>query len=296
MCCTLGPAKLSDTIVYAYKMPDGRHVLGYQNKATSGFDDEGDSFYGTWPRRGALNPWGGKTQPPQSWNAMVLPIPAKGEMTAANAVDLTADKTVLRDYAELVKAHDHMKSRSRGFGDDLIGAAAVNSVQVFKTGSYEVVMARQPKLIPDVVKELHPEVSVSKDLMEVYARYYLGWNVAVCFWQGTLEPEPIMFTYEPKYPTHLFIPTLDAHDGGAPKSHASLDHTIVLGTTGTTGHGLRRQVSPVNRPYLASRVKGFEAHQTTLNGDYWFPLAYEDIESEWVQHAMVRLPAGVKPA
>lgn len=281
MCVTLGPAKLSDTIIYAHRMADGRHVLGYQNKANSNKPDR----YSV----SAYNPI--RTSfPKATTNAMILPIPSQEEMGPENAVDLRADKMVLKAYAATVSVHIESKSGSRGM------AASLNSVSVFKTGSYEVVMARRPELIPNVVKELYPDVPLNQDLLGTYAKLYRGWNVAVCFWSGDVEPEPIMFTYEPKFKNHLFAPTLDSHTGSVPPDTAVYDHTLVFGAYVEKGLRVRRETPASLKPYFASHVVGFNLNYSAPNGDTWFPIAYQNIGPEWAGSASTRLPAGLNPA
>jgi len=281
MCCTLAPAELSDTIVYAHKMNDGRHVLAYQNKAQST-----PNYYS------ATNPLvynrTGRAKPEDVVNAMILPIPAKEEIGPQNAVDLREDPTVLKDYARAVQTQHQYKgvSRSMMLSDSV--------VQVFKTGSYEVVTTKEPWLIPEVVKELHPEINVGVELMDAYAKAYQGWNVAICFFSGSIEPEPIMFTYESMYQNHLFLPTLDSHDGGRPRRYAKLDHTIVVGSV-VAGKQVNRKTPSHLKPYLSDQVIGFEAKHSSLNGDFWFPILRRDVELEWAKDVTLRLPAGTRP-
>jgi len=265
MCVTLSPANLTNTIVYAHRMANGQHVMGYQNKASSPVQ------------------WG-----VPAFNAMILPIPAKGDMGQENAVDLRSDPDILKDYAKATSLSRGMKVRG--------AAAMLNSVSVFKTGSYEVVMAKQPRLIPSVVKELHPEIKVGEELMEAYGRWYRGWHVAVCFFSGTVEAEPIMFTYEPKFPNFLFAPTLDAHTGGVPASWAELDHTIVFGS-GDNGNKVHRPhpTPSTLTPYFPSHVKGFKPPSRVLNGDYWFPIEHPT-DNQWTENVVRRLPAGMTPS
>jgi len=293
MCCTLAPANLSETIVYAHQMADGRHVLGYQNKAStaktsSSYSVYRDPFY----RAIGANPTSNGLATPPKVNAMILPIPSKGEMGPGNAVDLREDKTVLKDYAKTILS---LKSGQRSFSKG-IALKSADSVQVFKTGSYEVVLAKQPRLLPNVVSELHPDVPLNSELMEAYAAWYEGWHVAVCFWSGDIEPEPIMFTYEPMFRHFLFAPTLDSHTGGVPPRYASLDHTILFGSQ--KGLQVKRQTTtPAHlKPYFSDCVLGFIPSKHMLNGDYWFPTNQLGLEDwEWTQNVTLRLPAGARP-
>lgn len=267
MCVTLGPANLTNTLVYAHRMADGQHVMGYQNKAST------PAMWGT-----------------SAINAMILPIPAQGSMGQENAVDLRSDPDILKDYAKAVNEEERM---SRGMKS---AAAMLNSVSVFKTGSYEVVMAKQPRLIPSVVKELHPEITVSEELMEAYGRWYRGWHVAVCFFSGTVEAEPIMFTYKPKFPNFLFAPTLDSHTGGVPAKWAELDHTIIFGSDDSGNKVHRPHPTPSTlAPYFPSHVKGFKPSRHVLNGDYWFPTEPR-LDNQWTEVIVRRLPAGMTPS
>jgi hypothetical protein len=115
MCCTLQPARLSSTILYAtstrYRKPgwdEARlvHVLGYQNKAES-----------------------------QGPNAMILPLPTKAELGRENMLDMTEAPRVFEAY---------IAARTTR----MLGAALQSSpVDVFSKGSYTVVLAREPGLM-----------------------------------------------------------------------------------------------------------------------------------------------------
>ncbi len=86
MCCTLGPAQLSKTILYAGESSrEGRtiHVLGYQNRAEN------------------------RSPGP---NAMILPFPAAASMGRDNVLDLRSAPTVLEEYARAVAAEPATKS------------------------------------------------------------------------------------------------------------------------------------------------------------------------------------------
>jgi hypothetical protein len=272
MCVTLGAAKLSNTIVYAAERTHlGRqvHVLGYQNKAEN-------------YERGV--------------NAMILPIPAKS-LTAENAVDMSGCKEVLKSYRNALMPTGMKGGPSTG-RSLLLGLRSVE-VSVFKTGSYTVVVANEPRVLPEVVASVAPGVHINPILMDAYAKAYDGWRVAVCLFEQRLESEPLMFQFDPLYPEHLFVPTLDAHDGHAPKPSAILDHTIVFGAE-LQGEIVRwmggKPPADDVAPFFADRVIGFTVNDGVANGDHWLRTSYaKTLTNRFTRGATLHLPAGTLP-
>jgi hypothetical protein len=246
MCCSLRPAKLTNTVLYAADaLHDGRrvHVMGYQNRAEN------------------------LSKGP---NAMLLPIPSSAPMGPDNMLDTTMAENILKDYARAVRP-----PVSRGaFG----GAAphTLAAVQVFDKGSFSVVLADRASDIPSAIGRIpankRPELNA--DIFAAYDWLYPGWKMALCAWDGTLEAEPLLWWYEPLDPTRLFLPALDAHDGKPPSLSAdvAVDHSVVVGSVTSPGGAqvLFRDTIPAHlKPFLATKVHGREFNGTSMkNGDF----------------------------
>jgi hypothetical protein len=208
MCVTSGPAKLSNTIIYAAEVinPDGktRHVLGYQNAAEN------------------LN--GGP-------NAMLLPIPSAQDLTEKNCISAVGFPNVLKRYAQYVTP------RSRGM---YLGTpSAPKGVQVFDSGSYTVVLAEDPTEILGALNKVPVEKrpTISPELLSFYKKHYHGFHVALCCFSGSVEAEPMLWEYTPLFRDTLFVPGVDAHNGSAPvQSIVDRDHTIILGVPSSSLH------------------------------------------------------------
>lgn len=251
MCCSLRPAKLTNTILYAAEAThDGRlvHVMGYQNRAAN--QSEGA-------------------------NAMLLPIPSDVSMSPDNMLDTTAAKWVLKDYAGAIRAaHTRL---SRGTKSALLGSYGDRRVQVFDKGSYSVALAENAR---DLVAALDylpvgRRPLANGEIFDAYDRFYPNWKMALCSWSGIIEAEPLLWWYEPKDPSQLFMPALDAHDGHAPRveSTVGVDHTIVVGSaTAPKGYAVhfRDTIPDTLKPFLATKVAGleFESGTSLKNGDF----------------------------
>ncbi len=257
MCVTLGPAELSNTIIYAGEaVRDNKrvHVLAYQNKATS------------QASRG---------------NAMILPLPAKGNLGPANTIDTSKADYFLEDMADAI-----VQVRLQGMSFDSLSKGAPDSVQVFAVGSYTVVLAKDPREIPEAMRAVpmnQQPRTLPVDIFEAYHTLYPGWPVAVCCWDGTLEAEPLLWWYEPTNPNTLFAPGLDAHDGKPPKTLAivDIDHTVIFGSTidslsPTQGGEVlyRDTLADEIKNLLPLRVAGKIYGKTRMrNGDFTLPLS-----------------------
>jgi hypothetical protein len=241
MCCTFAPARLSKTLLYAGEATWGGryvHVLAYQNTAS--------------------------TSGP---NAMILPLPA-ARIGPENAVDTRPFRTFLEDLREATRAPPRP---SFGLPEESLKVEA----QVFDVGSYTVVLSSSAEAAFDALAGV-PEgkrPAINARVLDAFARYYPGWPVAVCCWQGDLAPEPLLWWYEPRFPAWLFAPALDAHDGGPPDLSARVwvDHYVSFGSA-LRPHGLPvqyRDDAGSFRPLLPDLVRGTYLFTSMANGDFW---------------------------
>jgi hypothetical protein len=241
MCVTLGPAQLSKTILYAGEARhpgSGKyiHTLAYQNRAEN---KEGRP------------------------NAMAIPLPSKSLMSSANVVDLAEYKTLLQDLAKPIREMNLAASAgNRGL-----------SAEVFDVGSYTVVLAKRPEDAVVAIGQLPPDKQpkLNREIFNAYAQWYPGWHIALCCWDGKIEPEPLLWWYEPLDPKTLFYPTLDAHNGRAPSLGRDVkrDHTLLVGSTihpiGTDSRV--KDLGPA-APYISDKVWGRVMEGSDWNRDF----------------------------
>jgi hypothetical protein len=270
MCVSLGPAKLSETILYGAEVKvAGKtvHVLGYQNTAEN--LDDGP-------------------------NAMILPFPAKpGTMTEKNVIDTAACPKILKDMAEAVRP------RTRGlpmsFGADAVGKGL--PVRIFESGIYTVLLAENAKDIPQALNKVDAakRPKLNKEIFEAYAKWYPDWPVALCCFNNAAKTNatPMLWWYEPLNEQALFLPALDSHTGGVPdlKANVDVDHTLVVGVSGMPHGNVVRFSDPIPsevRPYLFDRVAGNKYRATMGNGD--FTLSIRDLQAGVFMHYRLTPP------
>lgn len=261
MCCTLEPAKLSKTILYAGDATiDGqyRHVLGYQNRAENMF---------TGP------------------NAMILPFPAEGRMGSENVIDTTTAKHVLTDLGEAFERRT--RSMTKGFSRNDSDALLGSYVEVFDTGDYTVVLADDARDIPQVLHRVseNKRPRINNEVFEAYASWYPKWPIALCCWEAkkAVENQPLMWWYLPKLHHQLFMPGIDGHSGRAPnlKEAAERDHTLIVGTAlattqllsqGTRVHYRDQGIIDASadlKNYLPTHVVGQKVAGMKPNADFY---------------------------
>jgi hypothetical protein len=242
MCVTLGPAKLSKTLIYAGESRhplDGRyiHVLAYQNRA--------------------LNQAGRA-------NAMVLPLPSKAAMSSSNAIGLSGYKDILKDLAKPIQSMSQVREARRSL---------TKSVEVFDVGSYSVVLASRAEDAVAAISQLpsDKQPQLNREIFTTYSKWYSGWPVAICCWNGKVEPEPLLWWYEPVDPRKLFFPMVDAHDGKAPNLGRDVrrDHTILVGST-IHPFGVDTKVEDLGpaAPYISKVLWGRVLEEQDFNRDY----------------------------
>lgn len=245
MCCTSGPAKLANTIIYAGHSTRGDQrvqVLAYQNNAQS---------YGA--------------------NAMILPIPTDVALGPDNLVDTREGGAFLGQLVEALKPKRRSLSKSfgaaAGFADDL--------AEVFESGSYTVVTAQRLSQVREALTRVpaNKRPEFTSEFLIGYGKLYQNHKFVICCWEGELEAEPVMLWFVPR-DERLFIPTMDAHDGGAPQpGMVETDHDIIVGTK-DAGIPLRSAISFKNIPdtiaaLLAPRGIHHAPAWEAPNGDTW---------------------------
>ncbi len=270
-CCSLHPAVLTGTYGWVSEAEkDGKrvHLLYYENEAQNLTSDG-------------------------SANAMILPIPAIDNSMS--------DKNMLEgeQFRGLAKAMygstmDSASSLTVPFntivnqlnGLNSLGHSAQPQVQVFTKGSYTVVLSNSAEAIPGALQLVPSEKrpKLNKEIFEAYGKWYPGWTFALCCFNNKerKSPEPLVWWYEPRTPSELFFPGVDAHDGRAPKMDTlvNVEHHLVASSNFSilldkiTGSArkpeLIRNYSPTVKTFLPpTAISHFYSGQE-LQGDFVF--------------------------
>lgn len=247
MCMSSRPSVMSNTRIYAGEaVKNGKtvHVLAYQNAAI--------------------------TDGP---NAMVLPFPTNKIMDEDNVIDTREFKLFLKNIVDATR-EQYAYHRTHGM---TLGAASAKSIaKVFDVGSYTVVLANHVDSIPAALVRVpaNKRPTVSVKFLNGIGDLYPDQPVAVCCWNGEIEAEPLMWWYEPKDTSKLFIPTMDAHDGQAPivGARVKTDHIICVGSMdadrGEEVHYSQLDKMPSDvRKLLPKRVHGHKLPKVMDNAD-----------------------------
>lgn len=251
MCITMWPAKLGGTRLYAGEGEFGGkpvHVLAYQNTAWS----EGP-------------------------NAMILPIPSAAPLDERNAIDTRK----FRDFLEVI--HDANEVLPPDLGRGRAGFAGAAPAKVFDVGTYTVVLADGAEAISAAIERVPVEKRPpdNRALYAAFEEHYPGWALAVCCWNGVIEPEPLLWWYEPLDRDWIFAPALDAHDGGPPRigAEVEVEHYLAFGgSMYARGNRVRRFDRRDGVPAEAIGLLPRSVHGTRVegkmpNGDFWVPAA-----------------------
>ena len=258
MCCTLEPAELSDTIIYAAEVTHDAHglchVIGYQNTVT---------------RR---NP---------GPNAMLLPFPAEGRVGRDNLVNGADFPDILKAYDRAVeRLKPRTKSVVRGFaGDMLLGAVASADYEIFESGSYTIALAQDASGLASALKEI-PESkrpNLPAKFIVSLGKLYPDWPMALCCFDLNIDDaEPLFWWYKPRFPEVLFAPAIDAHNGEPPDLETDVwrDHTLAFGSYAAKLEDrdlladIVHQVPKEHRWLFDAHVSGTQIHGNTGNGDF----------------------------
>jgi hypothetical protein len=277
-------AEFSNTYGWAGETEkDGKlvHVMLYHNSARNLFltsDSKGETL----------------TEP--SGNAMILPIPAvPGSMTSANMMDGAAYKPIGRMLYDATPGFfEHVMKvlmsilASVASGPEPMGMSkgavqVMDHYEIFGRGSYTVVLANNASIIPEALSKVPLKVrpKINKEIFDAYQKWYPGWTFALCCFEKQAGGEPIVWWYEPKDPSELFFPALDAHTGKPPILNTSVDvdHHLTVSSTNmltllaSTPFSAVRKVlgaQPSDPPFVPKHVMGSEFSGKLPQGDFVF--------------------------
>lgn len=255
MCVTSAPAIMEGTRAFAYATLDTRdprtlHVCGYQNVATN------------------LS-----MQP----NCMLLHFPGN-HLVMTQGPELTTHlmKDMTRGLPEL-EPRPHFRSEGTR------SAKTLGSATVETYGDYDVVLAEDASDILDALELVNPSRRPVRTpeldaMVAWYKAAFPGYSFVLACFDGNVNPKhPIVVEYIPHNDDLLFIPGLDAHDGGLPRIGRYMERSFVCayGAEDTKQQlTVNYSDGDIGSEYWApSNVTGFNDNR--LNGgnfDYVIPL------------------------
>ena len=250
-------AEFDDTTIYAAEVKDTSgevfHIIGYQNSAKS------------------IEP---------GPNAMIIPLPAVGDVNRDNVIDTSDFKDVLERYGTTVGAlgGDGMTKGSRRM---TLSYSASRSADVFESGSYTVILATDPRQITEALERVPEEKrpSISKNMISFLSDKYDGWPVAVCCFSGSIKPEPLVWKFKPRFENVLFAPAMDSHTGGPPsfkkkvqRSHKLAFHSYRWGEENNMNVHLLGKIPDQHKWMFSKKIKGALIRNATDNGDFVIPI------------------------
>lgn len=273
MCICAAPAQLSNTKLYVGEAEYNNkyvHVLAYQNDAAS------------------TNKW----EP----NAMILPFPTNVAMGRDNIINSSSYPDFLKNIT------DASKIQRRTLGDDSLRSfsfgVAAKGFDVFESGSYTVILADSIKHVPEAMSQVADDkrIALQYRFVHGFSKLYPDQPVAVCLWKGSIKPEPLLWWYEPKDKSTLFIPTMDAHDGGAPDLEANVDTDHIISVGSNLLEESRRynrvhytdSLNPTARQLLPMYVYGTELPGRMKNGDIFVKTADLRMKGEHLRYPTIK--------
>jgi hypothetical protein len=201
---------------------------------------------------------------------MVLPFPTDVGMGPDNIIDTREGGRFLRDLDMSART----QYRGMALNSTMFGARPDETLQVFKSGSYTVLLTRNVLMIPGALMSMPDKQRppVTESFLIGYERRYPGWPIAVCCWRGHLESEPLLWWYEPRAADErLFIPTMDAHDGQPPRpGPVQVDHAILWGNdNGAFVPYFPRKLPSAIQELMPQKMSAARLSGPMSNGDTW---------------------------
>ncbi len=220
----------------------------------------------------------------QGPNAMILHLPAIGELTPANLLDTRQARHLARDLESAIIAPS--LSRSLGMPRLLSAGEPRGIVHTFEFDVYSVVLAQYPSDVPAALSRVPADrrPAINNEIFSFYERVYPGnWLALCCFNNRDAKlAAPLMFWYHPSNPRELRVPAIDAHDGSPPRvgELVDVDHAVIFGSHRLVERGqVVRYTDQLGglADFLPQRIIGERATGRRPNGDWAIPV--EDVRS-----------------
>jgi hypothetical protein len=198
MCITSQRANLERTKIVSFRKKDGNVFMAYSNSVENRH---------------------------QGRNVMLLPIP--GEVRSEWFYDTTPYNNFMNQISSQTMVSEGLTYGERTLGRSRGGMTkGINRTQV---GQYDVLFSNEISELRDAL--LEAGVAVTAQLLNFFADHYKGYTIVACLFSSRdkIDAQPIALEYKPFSDTWIFIPTMDAHDGGVPRREpVGVDHRIIV--------------------------------------------------------------------
>lgn len=247
MCITNGPAKLNGTKIISFRLENGNNYLAYSNSVKNLSDGK---------------------------NAMILPVP--GKVKPEWLYDTTKYSTYLNQISEQTKMSEAYQPgvifRSRSLSKSLFG---IDSLSFIEVGQYKVLLTEDVSVLKQALSS--NGISLSKEIEEFFSGHYKDVTYVACMFDKGVDvsAQPIALEYTPNDKREIFFPTMDSHDGKAPKEgdYAKLDHDIIVQTDTEYGSVVNFDNKNDVPEYLLGKKFGtYSLNFTDFNGDIFLDL------------------------
>lgn len=184
------------------------------------------------------------------------------------------------------RTHNFMRDITRGLPvigstEPTRGVTRGKDARVQEYGSaYTVVLAERTGDIADalgrVPEDRRPELDARfRDMIEWYEQQFSDYSFVLACFSGDVNPTyPIAVQYFPLNDDELFVPGLDAHDGGLPRIGEEIERSfrVAFGVQSTELPTPVRYTDPTWPDWAPDSVAGFVLDGRGPNNDFVVPL------------------------
>ncbi len=206
---------------------------------------------------------------PSGKGAMLLPIPSDSPLTEDNFIDTSDFSDFLEDITQASKVHSRMLlgDNTRSFSlslsdDDALVVDRGDVTYVYAASFAGVVIA-----LGRVREDRRP--TFTQAFIDGCTALYNN-PIAIACWAGSAKMQPLMVWYVPSDSEIFRLPTMDSHDGAAPRQiKVDTDHNLSVSAGEKNGYVVKySDLIPGNvRGLLPARVHGTKFEYKMDNGD-----------------------------
>jgi hypothetical protein len=208
---------------------------------------------------------------PSGKGAMLLPIPSSVPLTEDNFIDTSEFPWFLDDIINATKVV--MRTLGEPMSFRMSKALVIDRGDV--TYVYAESFAAAWGAVSEVTEARRP--TFTQEFIDGCTALY-NEPIAIACWAGSAKMQPLMIWYVPSDPTTFRLPTMDSHDGSAPRrGEVDTDHNLSVSADSMGREVKYSGVIPDNvKSLLSTRVHGAKFEGMLENGDCFVDVADAD--------------------